>query len=315
MNPWARILLIVPALAGAALILVTALPAIRANLTALHSWTRTEGEVRAMSGAIEFELGTEEASHRAFANVDHTWGLSLFKKAPLFIDPADSTRVKPAGLLQMWLAPVEMAGLVLLLLVVALLSAGIGRITAVDTSAVWMFTPSPGPASGGVTLHAPVGQWKIVVGWSMLGVAMAVIVLAAGGGRIPAGMFRIILGAAFAISLWLLAWHTKSMELSANAQGVRLTTVLGWRDVPWTRIRGVQDQHIFTSYYNGQMRMWELPFAGSTTRVLAFTDERGRTVMTFSPTLEPKDAMKQLFALCKQQTGAHLERRDIALPF
>src|SRR6476661_4789157 len=103
MNPIIRIVAIIAALAGAWLIGRALLPALATNLTARKSWTRTVGEVRAMNGAIEFEIGSEP-SYRAFATVDHTWGLGLFKKVPLFVDPADTSHVKPAGLFQMWLA-------------------------------------------------------------------------------------------------------------------------------------------------------------------------------------------------------------------
>src|SRR6266496_2113751 len=97
MNPMVRIWLLIAAAAGIAVVARAMLPLIRSNLAARSSWTRTQGEVRAMNGAVEFEIGTEPSSYRAFAPVEHTWGLSLFKKVPLFIDPADPTRVKPAG--------------------------------------------------------------------------------------------------------------------------------------------------------------------------------------------------------------------------
>jgi len=316
MNPLVRVLIAGAALAGVCMIGRVLLPAVRRNVTTAKSWTWTQGEVRAMNGAIEFEIGTEPDSYRAFASVGHTWGLSLFQKVPLYVDPADSSRVMPAGVLQMWLGPVEMAGLALLLMAISGMALLAGRQQGPDpTAAFWMFTRPPGALVSGVSLHAPTRQWKIAIGWSTLGIALIVGEVLGGGGNQPGGMFRIACGAAFTIALWLLSWHTKTMELSANAEGVRLTSVLGWREVEWKRICGVEDQHIFTTYYNGDMRMWELPFPGSTARVLAFTNEKGRPVLTFSPELEPKGGFKQLFDLCKQQTGATLQQRDVPLPF
>jgi hypothetical protein len=61
------------------------------------------------------------------------------------------------------------------------------------------------------------------------------------------------LGAAFALSLWGFAWHMKT---------------------------STEDQDIYTTYYNGNTRMWELRFPGSTVRVFAFNEQRGRTLMT-----------------------------------
>lgn len=274
-----------------------------------------------MNGAIEFELGREPSAYRAFAKVDHTWGLRLFKKVPLFVDPADPSRIKPAGFLQMWLAPAELSGLILILLATALIAAFFGtgqsvaRTEASQSQARWVFTPSPGPLGNGISLHSPTKQWKIVLGWSILGVALAIVVMLGKGDNQASGFFAITLGAAFAIALWIFAWHTKTMEISANGQGIRMTSVLGWRDVPWEMIRGVEEQDIFTTYYNGNMRMWELPFPGSTVRIIAFNDRQGHTLMSFSPELEPKDGLKQLFELCTQRTGSQLQRRKIAIPY
>src|SRR4051812_39732856 len=204
MHPIVRLSLFVAAIAGACMIGRATWPGIASNLLARKSWTRTEGEVRAMNGAIEFELGREPSSYRAFANVDHTWGLRLFKTVPLFVDPADPSRIKPAGLLQMWLAPAELSGLILLLLATAWIAALVGtgrdvaQTEASQAHARWMFTPSLGPlangSNNGITLHSPARQWKIVVGWSMLGVAMALIVILGKGGNQPARCGYITLG-------------------------------------------------------------------------------------------------------------------------
>jgi hypothetical protein len=297
MNPIVRITLALAALAGAWWIGRTLWPAVAQNLAARRAWTRTEGEVRGMNGAIEFEIGTEPSSYRAFAEVDHTWGLTLFKRAPLFVDPADPARVKPAGLLQMWLAPVEMSGLILLLLAVSLIASfygtgqSLGSIESGQLHARWVFSPSPGPLRDGISMQSPTRQWKIVLGWSLLGVAMVVSVWITKGSSQPSRFGYLVLGSAFTLMLWLYAWHTKTLELSANAQGIRMTSVLGWRDVPWELIRGVEEQEIFTTYYNGNMRMWELPFPGSTVRVISFNNQGGRTLMSFSPELGPKDRL------------------------
>jgi hypothetical protein len=321
MNPGIRIAVVIAALVGAGLIVRAAWPAVAGNLTALKSWNRMEGEIRSMNGDIEFEIGREPDSYRAFAAVDHTWGLSLFKKVPLLVDPANRSRVKPAGLFQMWLSPAEMSALVLLLLAAAWMIAGYGRgpdaiqIAGAPTRARWMFSESPGPLSGGVTLHSPARQWKIVLAWSILGVAMVVIPMLGKGGNPVSRVAYITLGSVFALSLWGLAWHTRSMEISANSHGVRMTSVLGWRDLPWGLVRSVEDQDIFSTYYNGQMRMWELPFPGSTIRVLAFNGEHDRTLMSFSPELESQDSLKRLFELCTEQTGLKMHGRSIALPY
>jgi hypothetical protein len=316
MNPMIRLSVIVAALSGVFLIVRAAWPSVAANLEAMRSWIRTSGEVRAMNGDIEFELGREPDSYRATTAVDHTWGLSLFKQAPLFVDPVDRSHIKPAGLLQMWLSPCGMSVFVLLLLSTAWIAARAGsRQTAAQSQGQWMFTASPAPLHDGVTLHSPTRQWKTVLVWSLLGVAMAVIPLFGKRGNAVSRAGYITLGCAFALSLWGLAWHTHSLEVSANNQGIRMTSVLGWRDVPWDTVRSVEDQDIFTTYYNGRMRMWELPFPGSTIRVLAFNDGRDHTLISFSPELEPRESLARLFELCTQRTGLKLHGRSIAIRY
>jgi len=316
MNPIIRVVVVVAALAGACLIGRAAWPEVAGNLMALKSWTRTEGEVRAMNGDIEFEIGHEPDSYRAFAAVPHTWGLRIFGKAPLLVDPADRTHIKPAGLFQMWLTPAGMSLLILILLATAWtgMRIGAGQSAGGPNHAPWMFTKSPGSLSG-IALHSPTRQWKIVLCWSLLGVALAVIPMLGKGSNPVSHFGAIALGSSFALSLWIFAWHTKTLEISANEQGVRMNSVLGWRELPWGLVRSVEDQDVFTTYYNGNLRMWELPFPGNSIRVLTFNDERDRTLMSFSPELEPGDSLKRLFDLCTERTGLKLRRRTITVPF
>ena len=320
MNPIIRVVVIAAALAGACLIARVAWSEVAGNLLALKSWTRVEGEVRAMNGDIEFEIGHEPDSYRAVAPVTNTWGLRLFGKTPLLVDPNDRAHIKPAGLFQMWPTPAGMSLLILMLLATAWmgLRAGAGQESGDTNSAQnpsqWMFSKSPGPLNG-ITLHSPSRQWKIVVGWSLLGVALAGMAMLGKEGSPTSRLGAITLGSAFALSLWIFAWHTRTLEVSANDQGIRMTSVLGWRDVSWGLIRSVEDQDIFTTYYNGKMRMWELPFPGNSVRVLAINGDRDRALMTFSPELEPQASLQSLFDLCTQRTGLKLRRRNVQIPF
>lgn len=324
MNPLIRISLVIAAMSGSWLIARAMWPAVSSNLMARRSWTRTEGEVRGLAGDVEFELGSEPETYRATTKVDHNWGLTLFHKAPLWMDPADQTRIKTAGFLQMWLAPAALGGMMLLLLATALFAALAGTGPVIATAdgmprhARWQFTTSPGALNTlgeGINLHSPDKQWKIVVGWSMLGVAMVTLVALGKGGHLVSSAWYMIVGSAFTISLWMFACHTKTLEVSANGQGMRMTSALGWREVPWAMVRGVEEQEIFTTYYNGNMKMWELPFPGSTVHVISFNDAGGRTLMSFSPELGPGEEQKRLFEMCAARTGAHLKKRTIAIKY
>ncbi len=290
--------------------------------------------VEGVGDRVEFELGKEGStplppwappgmptdSKRAFAAVEHHWGLRFGGKAPIFVDPADPSHIKTAGVLQMWLFPAAMSGLIVLFLASALIVARLGtgqsvaQADAGQAQGRWMFSQSPGPLGGGIILHAPTRHWKAVLFWSLLGVAMAIGRMMSGGNQIGR-YFLSTVGAVFALYLWGFAWHTKTMEITANDQGIRMTSVLGWRDVPWALVRGVEDQTIFTTYYNGGTRMWELASAGSTVRGFAFNDQGGRTLMFFSPEVEPQPELDRLFHLCEARTGMHLQRRTIAIKY
>jgi len=289
-------------------------PVVESNLTALKSWTRTDGEVTNLAGPVEFELGEDPSKYRVSVDVDHMWGLKIFTRAPLLIDPADPTRIKPAGFLQMWLSPAGMAGLILLLLAVGVSVARVGTGESAAHGG-WMFTEAPQRNAGTVVLHSPTRQWKIVLGWSILGLAMAIPPLFGPGGNLVSRYSTSLLGAAFTAGLWIYSWHTKTLEISADTNGVRMTSVLGWQDVPWRTVRGVEDQTLFQSLYDAKMRMWRLPFPGSSVRIYAFTDERGRTLMSFSPEAEPKAAVEKLLDLCLQQTGSIVKSRRIAVRY
>ncbi len=322
MNPIIRIAVVIAAVSGACLIARVAWPVVAGNLAALKSWNRTEGEVRSTNGAIEFEIGREPDSYRAFATVDHTWGLSLFKKAPLLVDPADPARIKPAGFLQLWLSTAEMSVFVLLLLMVAAIGARFGtaqpaaQMPGGPPESRWMFSPSPGPASESiVVLRSPARHWKACIVWSLLGVAMVVLTVLGKGGNPVSRVGYITLGSAFTLFVWGCAWQAQSLEISANNRVVRMTSVLGWRDLPWSMVRTVEDQDIFTTYFNGKLRMWELPFPGSTIRVLALNGDENRTLMSFSPDLEPRDSMKRWFDLCAGRTGLRLQKRKDAIRY
>jgi hypothetical protein len=63
------------------------------------------------------------------------------------------------------------------------------------------------------------------------------------------------------------------------------------------------------------MRMWELPFPGSTVRVMALNGENDRTLMSFSPDLVPGPSMTRLFDLCAERTGLRVQKRKVAIRY
>ena len=122
-----RIGLILLALAAAAVTGSLARKAGSGSLTVLRSWTRTEGVVTAMPAAdyVEIELGTEPETRRVVVAPPHQIGLSLFKRVPVYLDPADPTKAQVGGVLQLWLWPAGLA-----LATVVLLGLGVSAARA-----------------------------------------------------------------------------------------------------------------------------------------------------------------------------------------
>src|ERR1035438_3980236 len=95
------------------------------------------------------------------------------------------------------------------------------RATLALSPSQWVFTKSPGPLPGGISLHSPPNQWKIILVWSLLGVALAVIPLFAKRAHLLKRIGGVLLGSAFALALWTFALHAKTLEVSANGVGLR----------------------------------------------------------------------------------------------
>ena len=278
------------------------------NVEAMRSWRRTEGLVYYQGYTSQFVMGNNNAEieeardRREFrtAAVDHLMGLS--GTVPMFQYPADPTRVKPAGFLQMWLFPAAMTGWILVLLAAAAYLALSGQ--NVDAQLV--------PADG-ITLHYPSGTWKIPLFWSLLGVAMmAVVYWGTDVSRI--GRYSaFIVGAAFALLAWGVAGRDLTLKVVATADGVHRVSIMEACYVPWERVRGVEAQRIYFSHRKGSQ--WDLPSPGGSLNFYAFVDERGGTLLSFSRDLAPKEAMNRLIQLCEVRTGARLNVKDIPIGY
>ena len=176
MNPVIRIAVVIAALSGVFLIARTAWPAVASNLTALKSWNRTEGEVRAMNGDIELKSVANRTRSRVCRGGPYV-GLASVPESSAVIDPVDPLASSLPGSSKCG----SRRRKCLTLFCCCWPQPGWARASAPvrgrrrETQPGWMFTESPGPLSGAIILHSPTRQWKIVLAWSLLGVAMAVI--------------------------------------------------------------------------------------------------------------------------------------------
>jgi hypothetical protein len=305
MHPLVRVLIVGSALAGVVGVGWPAWVKIHSNLTAMHSWRRTEAWVTFQGYPAQFYIGNtnqerDEARSRnevRTAEVDHLLGLSTTGGVPMFQDPADPQRVKPAGFLQMWLFPAAMTGWILVLLAVA---AATVYLTRPDSNA-----GVPLLEAEGIVLRPPPGSWKAPLFWSLLGVGLAV---GAYFGREASQISRysaFIVGSALALTLWGVAGREWTLKLSANGQGVRVSSMLESCYVPWEKVRGVEAQWILFTRHSGKL-LKALPSSNRSLNCYGFVDEGGNTLLCFSRDLVPGEARDRLFQLCEARTGAQL---------
>jgi hypothetical protein len=221
---------------------------------------------------------------------------------------------------QMWLFPAAMTGWILTLTLIVAgaiwLGRGDGHSGPPSAAGRWMHSRAPGPLADGVVLRSPSSYWKIALCWSLLGIpaVLAPWIVKESGNRIT-HISLALLGSAYVLGVWGVAWRDVSMELSANAQGIRMSSLTGWRDVPWEMVHGLENQSIFRTYQSPFLGMMELPFPGTALNVYAFTDANDRTLISFGRELVPNEAMAQLFKLCKAHTGHDLTNRDVPIVF
>lgn len=329
-----------------------AVRAIAENVTAMRSWKRVDGLMRRVGGENGWVWRRDGATIQVYPSNDLSamqevdnyqdhpdpvlkakfdtafrttsvmtdLGIpSTYDPIPLFINPIDPQRVKTAGFFQMWVFPATMLAWAVPLLAIGMIVTQLGMggepVDPDYAPARWMFTSPPPPLQGGIALKNPSSYWKMALCWSLLGVALCVLSLhpeySISRTKTISGA---LVGALFAISVWISAWRDATLRITANDHGVRLVSITGWRDVRWEQVKGFQLQSIFTTYYSGQ-GMWELPAAGSIIKVYALTDANNRTLLSFGPEVIPGEGRNDLFRLCKAKTGVSVMSLDVPIKY
>lgn len=327
MPPLVRNCILLYALTGISVIGWLTIRAVAFNFTAMRSWHRIEGWVTYTGFPVRIFPSKDwdvvvEADHSSIpiVAVDHNLFLPTNKTVALFQDPNDPNHLKTAGFVQMWLFPAAMTGWILTLTLIAAgaiwLGQGDGHSGQSSAAGQWMHSRSPGSLPDGVVLRSPPSYWNIALCWSLLGIpaVLAPWIVKESGNRIT-HISLALAGSAYVLGVWGVAWRDVSLELSANAQGIRMSSLTGWRDVPWEMVHGVENQSIFRTYQTPFLGMMELPFPGAALNVYAFTDANDRTLISFGRELVPNEGMAQLFKLCKTYTGHDLTNRDVPTVF
>jgi hypothetical protein len=312
-----RIALVLLATVFAALAAWYARTAIVDILVMRRSWTRTEGLVTAMPARqVEIEIGTEADTRRILVSTDTQLGLSLFKKTAIFVDPANPERARSAGLLQLWLRPVVLALMAMFLCVCAVTAARVGRgpVIAGDAAGRWMLTPPPPPLQTELRVHRPASEWKAPLFWSLLGFGMAACGLFARSGAFMPRLGAASLGVFFVLLTGALSLHNGTIEVAADAHGIRESSAFGWRDFRWEDVGGIETREVVSVNRRAFSLSHGLPFPGNTTRSLVFTGHGGRTLMRLSIAMQPGSAMRRLLDLCALRTGQQEQFRRIYVP-
>ena len=291
-------------------LILTAVPAwlagrvISENRAIARSWTPSEGMVTGMAADdwVEIELQGSDGA-RAQVPIVHKLGLSFQKRVPIYVDPANPTRVRTAGLLQMWLWP---AGLVF---VAVLLFAGAGAAARLGPKPP-LFTPA-----SGIVVQRPVSEWKAPLYWSLLGVACLAIAVFSRAGTQVERLGLGALGLFFLLAMWALALDNMTMLVSVGADGLRRASAFGWRDVRWDEIGSVAEENsIFGRHENRLLYKTDNSFPGRNVTTIVFRDKSGRSILRMSPDMQPEKSMSQLLDTCARKTGLSLESRTVYHP-
>ena len=298
MNPAARIALISVAILLAAIPAWLAGTRVAANL-AVSSWQRAEGVVTisAADDSVEIELPGEPAATRVTVPVDHHLGLPFLKRVPVRIDPADSRRVRTAGLLQMWAWPAALALAAGVLLAFAAVVARAGP-------------PPPPPLTTDIRVYRPASEWKVPLFWSLLGAALLVSALLTHEGSEVQRTLAGGAGTLFLLLMWGLAVDNKTTEISADANVLRRTSAFGWREVRWDEVASVTRERTVFGRPERLLRAGTTDFfPGREVTTVVFRGRSGRALIRMSPAMQPPHSARDLLNLCAERTGLHLESR------
>jgi hypothetical protein len=313
---WALVLV---AIALAALPAWMASRVVTGNLAVLSSWKRAQGVVVAMASSdyVEIELGKEPDTSRVKAPTDHQLGLSFLKTVPIYVDPSDPQRVRTGGLLQLWLWPAGLALAAAVLLIVAATAASIGRGTAADLDAAtgrWMFSPAPPPIETDIRVYRPASEWKVPLGWSVLGAAMLACGVFMRSANPISRMVCASVGMLFLLLMWAMSIDNKTTEVSADRNGLLKNSAFGWCRIRWEQVGSVEQQHTIFGRSASRLRQRDTSFPGRDVTMVVFADKSGRQLVTLSPGMEPTKNMRRLLDACAERTGLRLEFRTIFDP-
>ena len=286
--------------------------AIQSNRVVLRTWQRAEGVLDGAGpkGTMEIVIGERPDERRLLAPMQHYRGLS--RNVTIYLDPADPERARIGGTLQLWLWPATAVLLCFIGCAGVLVALGAGRGALAEAPAItsWKLSPQPAADPAAIVLHAPKSQGVAPLYWSVLGVAALAVGVFAPWGTPFQRLGPILLGSLFVLGTWGLALHNRTLRISATVQGLRETSALGWREVPWERVRSVELRDVVSVPYRLNMREG-VATPGQRARTIVFANDNGFALLRMSEHMQPTAAVQRLFDLCEQRTGLQLKFRHM----
>jgi hypothetical protein len=287
---------------------------IASNIAMLKSWTKVQARVSAIPTLdhIEVELPGTPDPTVVVLSATHSLGLDFNRTVPVYVDPHNATGARFGGLLQMWLWPSALTvGAVLgVILAITFARAGSGEI-----GNRWHISPPPPPFQSEITVRPPISESRAPLFWALLGVGALAAGVLSNSSPIPTRVGLSLVGTVFILGMLEMSLESRTMQIRADSQRIRKSTAFGWIEVPWTRVAHVERRIVIPDERTpGYFLSRELPFPGRKVESYVFLDEKGWTLFSMSIGMGPAEAMYQLLALCRQQTGSTIDTNTIRSP-
>ncbi len=310
MYPEVRFALIALALAAALAAGYFAQKIASENLTIRRTWTSADADVIRMPATnyVEVQLADER---RIVLTPTHSLGLSLFKKVPIYLDPADPNRAEFGGLLQMWLWPATLIAAAMVCLLIAVTFARAGHS---DSGGGWKISSPPPQIQTDIRVQSPSSEWKAPLFWSLLGFAALGIGVFARSAPTPSRVGYGLIGSIFILAMFSLSLERMTMQVRADAQRIRKSSAFGWVEVPWEKIARLEQQTVIPDERGPGYLYRRLPFPGNSVESYVFRDHDGRSLFSISFAMGPAEPMYRLLELCREKTGASIDKKTIRAP-
>ena len=315
MYPEVRFGLIALALLAAGVALFTVQRIVTGNLMVLKSWTATEGVIVAMPAEnhVEVSIGPGSDAHPLVVSPVDTLGLGLRKKVRVYLDPADPAKARFGGVLQMWFWPSMLALAAMLFLVFTITVVRAGNADQVTAIGVIRLSAPPPPMDTDIRVRPPASEWKTPLFWSLLGVAALAFGVFSSEGRMIARVGLSLIGVLVILFAWSVSLTSRTLEITADRNGIRKTSAFGWSEIRWDQI-GRFERLITIPETKKRWLLYDLPFPGRESENYVLSNKSGWPLMHISVDMGPMGAMRRLLELCHERTGLSLERKTERIP-